>query len=263
MTILCKKIFSLFTKKKPYIRFYSVYPGVIDLFPIIKSSLVDRKFLNKDLYPQHLLSTFNCPGLKKIVTTGFVIPAPADFEITTNGDGSSFSWIEPIVFDKGLPGTESYVSSHPPYQTSPLIAGTDTLHTTIKIETPWRVDASNDIVFIQMPVAYNNEDRFVAAIGILDPMFTHTLNIPMFWKQLNGTTLVKAGTPLCQLIPVLRKNLNLNEYDISINNADENDMNRERAYNFAANCIILEKDSLSARLHRASKILKKFKRRTE
>jgi hypothetical protein len=85
----------------------------------------------------------------------------------------------------------------------------------------------------------------------------------MFWKQLNGTTLVKAGTPLCQLIPVLRKNLNLNEYDISINNADENDMNRERAYNFAANCIILEKDSLSARLHRASKILKKFKRRTE
>lgn len=260
MTTLCKKLFGKFTKKKPYIRFYSVYPGVVDLFPIIKSSAIDRKFLNKDLYANTLLPTSNCPGLKKVVSTGFIIPAPADFEITTNGDGTSVNWKEPIVFHKGFPGTESYVATHPPQQTEPLV-DSSTLSTVIKLETPWRVDASEDIVFLQLPVLYNNEDRFVSATGILDPIFSHTLNVPIFWKSLNDTTLVKAGTPLCQLIPMLRKNLNLAEYDISITNADELDMERERAYNYAANCVFLEKDLLSSRMHRVSKILKKFKRR--
>lgn len=262
MTTLCKKLFGWTTKKKSYIRFYSVYPGVIDLFPITKSAVLDRKFLNRELYPDHMLATSNCPGLKKLVSTGFIIPAPADFEITTNGDNISMNWREPIVFDKGIIGTESYIATHPSQQTLPLIDNTTTLATTIKVETPWRVDASNDIVFLQLPVAYNDEHRFVAATGILDPIFSHTLNVPLFWKNLNGTTLIKAGTPLCQLIPVPRKYLNLAEYDITIENADELDMQRERAYNYAANCVILEKDTLSSRLHRVSKILKKFKRRT-
>ena len=262
MTTLCKKLFGRFSKKKPYIRFYSVYPGVIDLFPIIKSSTVDRKFLNRNLYPSDMLATSNCPGLKKIISAGFIIPAPADFEITTDGDGSSVKWHEPMVFHKGFPGTESYVATHPPAQTRPLVDQT-TLATVIKIETPWRVDASEDIVFLQMPVTYNDEHRFMSATGILDPIFSHTLNVPLFWKHLEGTTLVKAGTPLCQLIPIPRRNLNLAEYEVSIENADELDMQRERAYNYAANCVILEKDLLSSRLHRVSKILKKFKRRMQ
>lgn len=262
MTTLCKKLFGKFSKKKPYIRFYSVYPGVIDLFPIIKSSKLDRKFLDKTLYPVDMLPTSNCPGLKKISSTGFIIPAPADFEIITNGDGTSVNWREPIVFHKGLPGTESYIATHPPQQTVPLIDQETTLATTIKIETPWRVDASEDVVFLQLPVMYSDEHRFTAASGILDPLFTHTLNVPVFWKNLNSVTFVKAGTPLCQLIPILRKDLNIAEYDITIENANDNDMQREMAYNYAANCVILEKDLLSSRLHRVSKILKKFKRRS-
>ncbi len=262
MTTLCKKLFGRFIKKKPYIRFYSVYPGVVDLFPIVKSSTIDRKFLNKGLYPSDILPTSNCPGLKKIISTGFIIPAPADFEITTNGDGSTVEWREPMVFHKGMPGTESYVATHPPQQTEPLV-DESILSTVIKLETPWRVDASEDIVFIQMPVTYNNETRFMSATGVLDPMFSHTLNVPLFWKNLNEKTLVRAGTPLCQLIPIPRKTLNLAEYDVSIENANTTDMERERAYNYAANCVILEKDLLSSRMHRVSKILKNFKRRMQ
>lgn len=264
MTTLCNKLFGRWFKKKPYIRFYSLHPGVLELFPIIRSSQIKRKFLDRSNYSETVLPTSNCPGLKKIVSSGFIVPAPADFEITTNGDGSSFSWVEPIVFNKGLPGTDSYIDSHNKEQTMPLISDTnETLGTIIKVETPWRFETSEDVVFLQLPVMYNNEDRFIAASGILDPLFSNTVNIQLFWKKLNGTELIRAGTPLCQYIPILRKDLNLNEYDISIENADSYDFQREASYNFAANCVILNKDPISARLIRARKILKKFIRRNK
>jgi hypothetical protein len=258
MTTLCKTLFGFFRKKKPYFRFYSMHPGVLELFPIVKSSTVVRNFSNKNLYQQ--LPTSNCPGLTKISSTGYVVTAPADFIITTNGDGCSFEWQEPIIFSKGVPGSESYVSSHSIEQTLPLLDDIDdTLKTTIKIETPWRVHASDDVIFLQLPVVYNNENRFSAAIGIFDPKFTSSINIQLFWKRLNSKELVRAGTPLCQMIPIMRKDLNINEYECSIENANSYDIQREMSYNYAANCTILKYDAFAVRLKRASKILKIFK----
>lgn len=259
MTTLCKKIFSWW-KKRSYIRFYSEYEGVVDLYPITKSSFLKRSYLDKEAYPDNVLPTSNCPGIRKITSAGFIISAPADFEITTDGDGVSFSWSEPIVFSKGYAGTESYVSSHITEQASPLLKDDDSeLKTIVKIETPWRVEASDDIVFLQMPVTYNNESRFEAAIGIMDPRYSHSINIQLFWKVLNGKTLIKAGTPLCQYVPINRKELGLTNIDISVGYANENDKKRERSYNYAARCVFLHKDSFSSRLARAQKILTKYK----
>jgi hypothetical protein len=112
-----------------------------------------------------------------------------------------------------------------------------------------------------LPVQYNNEDRFYAATGILDPRFSNTVNIQLFWKRLNSRELVRAGTPLCQFIPVRRSDLDLYEYDIRIEDADDLDNQREAAYNYSANCVILNDDNLGARLARATKVFSKFKRR--
>lgn len=262
MTTLCKKLFGWATKKKPYIRFYSVFPGVADLFPIVKASSFDRPGLQKDKYPDNVLPTSNCPGIKRFAGLGWVITAPADFEISTIGDKASFSWREPMVFGKGQPGTEAYISSHPTEQAAPIIDDLDTtVSTVVKVETPWRIEASDDIVFLQVPMSYNNESRFVAASGVLDPRFSHAVNIQLFWKQLEGTTLVRAGTPLCQYIPVLRKDLNHSEFDVSVEEANENDFRREIGYNYAANCVMLATDPLSSRLTRARTILNKYKTR--
>jgi len=260
MTTLCKKLFSKWFKKKSYIRFYSNYEGVVDLFPVVRSSFLKRKCLDKSLYPEDVLPTSNCPGIRKITSAGFVISAPADFEITTNGDGVSFSWTEPMIFDKGYAGTESYINSHNIHQTLPTLNNEDLfLKSIVKIETPWRVEVSDDIVFLQMPVTYNNESRFEAAVGIMDPRYSHTVNIQIYWKVLDGKTLIKAGTPLCQYIPINRKELGLSGIDVEINHATERDRKKERSYNYAANCVFLHKDSLSSRLTRAQQILTKYK----
>jgi hypothetical protein len=246
-------------RKKPYIRFYSVYPGVVDLFPPIKSVTIKRPFTSS-VSPPNVRPVRQCPGILKVAATGWIITAPADFEITTNGDGVSFNWREPIQFGKGMPGSESYITPHVAAQTDPILDDpSDTLRTVVKVETPWRVECSDDIVFLQLPVTYNNESRFTGAIGILDPKYSHVINVQLFWKVLNGTTLIRAGTPLCQYIPIKRKDLNYNEFDVTIENAGELDYQKEKAYNFAANSIFLESDQLSSRLQRASKILTKYK----
>lgn len=249
-----------FKKKESTIRWYSTYDGVIDLYPITRSSTLSRPCLQKEKYPSHVLPTSNCPGIRRISSAGFIIPAPADFEITTNGDGSSFSWRQPIVFGKGQPGTESYITSHDAAQAIPILDDpSTTLKTIVKVETPWRVETTDDIVFLQVPITYNNESRFIAAHGILDPKFSHVINIQLFWKVLNGTELVRAGTPLCQYIPIKRSDLNMSDFNVIVENATERDWQKERAYNFAANSVILDHDVLASRMTKANKILTKYK----
>lgn len=263
MTTLCKKLFGWMRKPpKPFIRFYSLEPGTATLFPIVKSSSVTRNFLAQ---PQHgdqeeTLSSRNCPGIRKIVSSGWIVPAPADFTIRTNGDGISFDWGEPYRFTKITPGMDCYVNSHTQSQTEPLLDSPDTtLKTVVKIETPWRIEASDDTILLLMPVTYNNESRFSAATGILDPKYGHVVNIQLFWKVLNGSTTIKAGTPLCQIIPISRKALSGSHYDVIIDVATANDAKKEQEFNYASNCAFLASDSLASRLSRVITVLNKYK----
>ncbi len=261
ITSLIKKFFN---KQKPHLRFYSLYPGVADVYPIFQASKLPRNFTKNQPPPQVERLEANvakCPGIRKVAMTGWVVPAPADFIIRTNGDGVSFEWREPIKFDKEMPGTESYIMMHTESQTVPVLDDVEnTLRTTVKVETPWRVDASDDIVLLQLPLTYANEPRFTAAHGILDPMQSHVINLQLFWNVLEGETLIRAGTPLAQYIPIKRSELNYSAYDHSVaSQPTEVDIQREKAYNYAANCSLLDKDTLASRLKRAKAVLTKYK----
>lgn len=261
MVVKTTMLFDRWFKKKPHIRFYSLEPGVADLFPIVKASSLKRSYMDAD-YPDDVPLSKNCPGIKKIATTGWIVTAPADFIIKTNGDGTHIEWQEPYRFTKVSEGRDAYVSAHGPAQTIPLLDDpSTTLGTAIKLETPWRVEASDDLVLLQLPVTYNNESRFSAATGVLDTRYGHLLNIQLFWKNLDGETLVRAGTPLCQLIPVARSMLNSSSYDVTIEDATDIDRQKEREFNYAANCVILNHDNLASRLTRTLAILNKYKKK--
>lgn len=260
--MLFKKLFEKWFSKKPYIRFYTLESGVRELFPIVRSSTIKRNFL-EDVQigdAQDTLSSKNCPGIKKIVNTGWIVTAPADFVIQTNGDGVFFEWAEPYRFTKITPGMDAYISGHTRSQVEPLLDDPETtLKQVVKVETPWRVEASDDVVFLQVPVTYNNESRFHSATGILDPKYAHLINVQLFWKDLNGKTLIRAGTPLCQLIPVARKSLSISAYDVTIDDATPLDIEKEKEFNYASNCAIMGQDSLASRLSRTIAILNKYK----
>lgn len=258
-----KHVFKHLFRSKPFIRFYTLESGVLTLYPIVRSISVKRKFMEDEQVGDlpETLSSKNCPGIKKIISTGWIVPAPADFLISTVGDGVSFEWNEPYRFTKINQGMDTYVSGHTRSQTEPLLDNpSSTLKSVVKIETPWRIEASDDVLFLIMPVSYNNESRFSAATGILDPKYGHLINVQLFWHVLSGKTVIKAGTPLCQLVPISRKALSTSYYDISIDVATDYDVQKEKEFNYASNCAFLSDDKLSSRLNRIITVLNKYKK---
>ena len=93
--LMISKLFSKFRKTAaPKVRFYCLEPGVADIFPITRSASIKRKWMSDDT--QEFVSSVNCPGVNKIVSSGWVMLAPADFIISTTGDGVHLEWLEPL-----------------------------------------------------------------------------------------------------------------------------------------------------------------------
>ncbi len=241
-------MFSFFKKKKSWVRFYSLDPNVAIAYPVINSGETDRDWnglgnTKRNRPEQGKQTVLNCPAIKQITNTGYVLCAPADFIIKTGPNIENLSWETPFLFKREsdkytFGGTDYYISWHSPAQTEPLLpkeipsTNKPHLHSAVKVETPWRVKASDDIVLLQIPVTYNNEQRFTAAVGIVDPKYMHAVSVQLFWHVLEGEELVRAGTPLVQYIPISRSLLAKNGVEFTVDAGTEIEKEIEEAYTF-------------------------------
>lgn len=252
---------NLFKPKKSWLRFYSLEPGLVECYPVLETSKIKRSWMQPDVKDmrcpfQGSQNSSNCPGIKQISRMGYVMVAPMDFIIITNGDGVSFNYEVPNTFNRH----SNYISDHAPEQVIPLIdSPRDTLKHIVKVETPWRVRASDDIVLLQTHVHWNNESRFQAVTGIFDPRFAMQANVQLMWHVMDSGpegTLIKAGTPLCQYIPMPRAVLEKNWYNTTIDNADQKDWDLEAAFNYSIRAEWMVHDNVQGRIKRAMQAIK-------
>lgn len=230
-----------FKKKKPFVRFVNLIPGVEISHPVIRSqdyhhewlrkAAVDYKeFLkNSDPAEYSFGSVNRCPGVGNLFKTGFLITAPVDFVIETSAsDPYHFKWQCPMdLHQAGLPS--DYIGSHSYDQLAKFMPlRNDTLKCLVKVQTGWRISCSSDIVFLQLPIAYPDHNLFTAAHGIIDCNHQVEINLQLFWHNLNGKSLVKAGTPLCHLIPVPRELA----VDLIVEPATDQDRYKFKAWNY-------------------------------
>jgi hypothetical protein len=209
----------LFTNKKPTVRFVNLVPGVKEAHPIAPAKEFIPAWMKKaaGAYKEQCKvlgegvainngSIINCIGLRKLFHTGYVVPAPFDFKIMPSDDKISFKWnspIDPASFSDYI--HEEYISKHTEDQLAEFMPfREDTLKSLVKVQTFWRIRATEDIVFIQIPFPYSDHNNFSASHGIVDPYDTPEVNVQLFWHNTKETVFVPAGTPLCQLIPVPR-----------------------------------------------------------
>ena len=280
-----------FKKKKKWIRFYSLHEGVSDLHPWIPAKKLKRKwrtealkkYYGKDsacpvlkisrLWDHHHNKMMNgvedgdyeglfnhavtCPALTTLFETGWVMTCPADFLIKQDGKGEDFGWLSQVIFDSGGP---TYVTAHVKEQTegmrhlvNPHAPVSDTV---VKLELPWRVQAHKDIVFLQIPVPYWDEDRFSVPTGIVDPAYSYEVNLQMFWHKIEaGEYLIKAGTPLAVWIPIERKYLNNEEYDVIIESANDEDRRNNKIMDYNRYMNFTEMTTLKERIDNQKKVL--------
>ncbi len=283
-------LMKLFKKKKPWIRFYSLDAGVADLHPWFPARKLHRKWRtdaikqqkdpdNRCPYlrvqklwhrmenelsgrqgtPELYSHAVTCPALTGIMDTGWVLPCPADILIKTDGTGVNFEWISQMQFCRKV-GSGKYVKAHIPEQTDGMRhlidQQKDVLDWTVKLELPWRVQAHPDIVFIQMPIPYWDEDRFTPPVGIVDPAYSYEINLQLFWhKTEEGEYLIKSGTPLCQWVPVHRDFLKMNNFDFYVEDANDADFENNEVMEYQRHKSFMEMETLKERIGFQKKIL--------
>jgi hypothetical protein len=209
-------MFNFFKKNK--ITFLCYQEPFINSWPPIYSKDLPRPFLkechkeyqNNQLkdeknpscpFKKHR-NTARCDGIRDMISLGYIIRLHRDIRITTNGDGESYQW--EVLRSEGEQYTED-VSGFARHQFADFIKiPENALKTVLKINTPWLIDSS-DHCFIQTHPSYFGEHRFTVLEGVIDTKKTREINIIMFWHILDGTEILRAGTPIAQLIPIQRK----------------------------------------------------------
>jgi len=280
-------LMNIFKKRKPWVRFYSIDPGVADLHPWFPARKLHRKWrtdalkaqnapekrcpykkvesmwkrmsaemMGEQAMPEIYTHGVTCPALASVMDSGYILPAPADILIKTDGSGVNFEWLSPMLFHNN----SQYVKAHIPQQTEGMRElvnqQEDVLDWTIKLELPWRVQSHPDILFLQQPIPYWDEDRFTPPTGIVDPSFSYDINLQLFWHKIEaGEYYIKAGTPLCQWIPLHRDFFKMKNWDIFIETANDHDIENNKIMDYQRGRIFIEGDDLKGRIKVQRQIL--------
>lgn len=224
----------------PKVKFYSSIPGVKETYPIIKSSSHKRKWAEsaahafkektKDLvnYQNTITGVIKCPGIFDLVNTGWILPAWCDFIIETSDD--NISWRTPSMLEGITCGEDfnkppiSFISTDQKIMSIPM--SEENHFCLVKVNTPWIVDIPKGWELLILPVSYSDDTRFESTQGVIQPSSHMEINPQLLWKVKNGIELIKAGTPLCQLIPIKEDQIEFECNDYGL----EQRMNQKKMY---------------------------------
>lgn len=190
-------------------------------YPIQKAHITGFKWYQKALEdlkqtPKNKVHTARCPGIISVNNLGWYLVNYQDVEIKTWGHDRDFEWKSEIN-QKEIIGYD-YVYYHNFHQLKKFKEfRKDTLHTLIKIQSPWFVTIPKGYSLLCLPIPHHDDIRFTATTGILKG--TQDLNAQLFWHVKNGTEIIKRGTLLAQYILLKDE-----EVDYTISVATEKDL---------------------------------------
>jgi hypothetical protein len=211
--------------KKDKIKFYCSLPEVKEKYPIVQSKDINFKWFRKSAlaYKEKSKETLSvsgtakCPGIHNITSEGYILRSWFDMSIKTTDDPNNFRFLVPPQiqyylreknFNKDL---IKWFSGDDPSMSIPL--PDHSLKTLIKITMPWAVYIPKNWSLLIMPIPYPDEPEFTCTHGILPSGNFHEIHPIISWHKKQGELLIKAGTPLCQLIPIYNKKIDVDVLD--------------------------------------------------
>lgn len=194
------------------IEFFSMIDGVAETFPIKPAQEVIPKwvynakadYMKSDKKDMHI---FKCPGIFDMFMTGYVLTNWVDVEIKTNDVGFSVTIPDPTIQE--MLGKDIIQSQVHDGVSKFLPKKPWSVKSILKINTPWHVVVPKNVKLLMIPLPYPDTFEFESCTGILDPSISSEINVQGYWNIPNGSHVLKAGTPLCQLIPITEQSLNL------------------------------------------------------
>lgn len=193
--------------ERPTIEFIALDPVAAEEFPPVPAGRAMASWLRhmpvlKDPdgpRVQNNATLKACPGILDYANEGFILPMWADIILKAKDEGFDIVDIgavpadfQPIGgFNRSLiPGMPLGDHQHPDV---------------LKFEMPWRMVTPEGWSTMLLQPWFHAEGRWEVIPGIVDHDHFHTLNIVALWNVPVGEeVLIKAGTPLCHLIPFQR-----------------------------------------------------------
>ena len=230
-----KNILNIFKRDKPKIEFCSEIIGLEKFMPIIPAKDLPLDWVKRalaDVKKEGLIETgintkahiTRCPGIMSSRTQGWIVRLHQDIEIEATD--KHIVWRTPINDQKYshdlLEPTVNTFQDYVLYQfmkkwpkgAHPMV---------VKINTPWHVKIPRGYKMLQTMPAFGDENRFQTITGIVEEEHGIVkLNFPMYWFE-QGTTLLKQGTPIAQLMVIKQ-----DEVGAEISNMDNNPRFKEK-----------------------------------
>lgn len=210
------------------LEFFSTVDGVADAHPILPAREVIPKWVTKAraeyLSDKQKSNIFRCPGIMEVFMSGYIVPAWHDVKLESGGEH-----LNAYVPNYELENLLGYPPiSHQPGDTiAKHLPKRPWSHQDIfKVNTPWHVKSK--VKFMMIPLPYTDSFEIESTIGIWDPAISSEINIQLYVNVI-GTFDIKAGTPLCQLIPMTEKTCELIVRDMNV--ADEKWIKRRKYLN--------------------------------
>lgn len=192
------------------IEFFSSIDGLAETLPIYPASQFRPAWMEtakedykrvRSLRMDKFTHVYHCPGIFDLYNEGFIVPMWHDLIIKTKiNDPKGFGWAIPS--DDLQPGPRSVVDALQDNIIRFIPRRPWSMQKPIKLNTPWHVVAPKGVRFLMLPISYPDTFEFEHAPGLLDPGYSSELNFQIWWNKLDGEHLIKAGTPMCHMIPI-------------------------------------------------------------
>jgi hypothetical protein len=217
-------MFKWFKRKQPTIVFEEMLPGLRELCPPIPSIKMERPWMKrmrddyinssktKPIQTTPVGHVARCPGIHKIVGSGFIMRTWQDITINTYNDGKSCDWnysSDTLSLSEGAYGIknnwalEKELTLHQSKSFSDYFDDwpRESCKFIFKYSPPWLIHLPKGYNGLIMPIHYNNDERFDVLPGIIEHSLgpISPLNVFLRWNVKEGKTFIPAGTPLYQL----------------------------------------------------------------
>lgn len=200
------------------IEFFSTIQGVSESYPILPAKKVLPNWIKtaRQEYSvsedKRSLTIVRCPGIIDIMTTGYIVTSPWDMDIHSSKE-TIITYINPEMETLlGKPPIQNQrgdnIAKHIPKRPW-------SHNDILKINTPWHIKSKYK--FLMIPIPYSESFGFESCTGILDPAISSEINVQGYVNGY-GVLEIKAGTPLCQLIPITE-----DDYDYQVRDMNPDD----------------------------------------
>lgn len=157
-----------------------------------------------------------CNPFLDAMSAGWIIPLAADVEFSSNEDmsGVSYKWsfYKSMVENHGMNQITTEKAPNPLAPKPPM-----------KFMNYWAIKVPKGYSVLFVPPLNRPDPRFTCLSGFVDcDGYFEYVNFPFTFNQPNFQGIIPAGTPLIQVIPIKRADLQLKERIRGMNKDDEN-----------------------------------------